>query len=43
MLQSKGYDKVVNISGGFLGICCYEYFNDITKGRKPIVTEYDLK
>ena len=43
MLQSKGYDKLFNISGGFLGICCYEYFNDKTTGRKPIVTEYDLK
>jgi len=43
MLQSKGYDKVFNISGGFVGICAYEYFNDKTKGRKPIVTEYNLK
>ncbi|RKZ66108.1 MAG: pyridine nucleotide-disulfide oxidoreductase, partial [Gammaproteobacteria bacterium] len=43
MLQSKGYDKVFNISGGFIGVCAYEYFNDKTKGRKPIVTEYDLK
>jgi len=43
MLKSKGYDKVVNISGGFLGVCCFEYFNDKTKARKPIVTAYDLK
>ena len=41
MLKAKGYDKVFNISGGFRGICSYEYFNDKTKGRKPIVTEYD--
>ncbi len=43
MLKSKGYDKVVNISGGFLGVCCFEYFNDKSKARKPIVTAYDLK
>jgi len=43
MLQSKGYDKVINISGGFKGVCAYEYFNDKTSGRKPIVTAYDLK
>ena len=41
MLKSKGYDEVFNISGGFLGLCAYEYFNDKTKGRKPIVTEYN--
>jgi len=43
MLQSKGYDKVFNVSGGFLGLCCNEYFNDKTKDRKSIVTAYDLK
>ena len=42
-LQAKGYTQVVNISGGFIGICCNEYFNDITTGRDPIVTAYDLK
>ena len=41
-LQAKGYTQVFNISGGFLGICCYEYFNDKTLGREPIVSEYDL-
>ena len=43
MLQSKGYDNVFNVSGGFLGTCAYEYFNDKTTKREPIVTEYDLK
>jgi len=42
-LQAKGYTQVFNISGGFKGVCCYEYFNDKTKGRQPIVTAYDLK
>ena len=41
-LQAKGYDQVFNVSGGFLGICCHEYFNDKTKKRKPIVTEYSF-
>ncbi len=42
-LQGLGYTNVVNISGSFLGICLYEYFNDITIGREPIVTEYNFK
>jgi len=42
-LQAKGYTQVFNISGGFLGVCCYEYFNDKTLAREPIVTDYDLK
>jgi len=41
-LQAKGYTQVFNISGGFLGICCYEYFNDKTLAREPIVSDYDL-
>ncbi len=43
MLQSKGYDKVFNISGGFLGLSAYEYFNDKTLSRKPIVTKYGFE
>jgi len=42
-LQAKGYTQVFNVSGGFLGVCANEYFNDKTLGRDPIVTEYDLK
>ncbi|OQK18108.1 pyridine nucleotide-disulfide oxidoreductase [Methyloprofundus sedimenti] len=42
-LQQKGYTQVINISGGFLGVCTYEYFNDVTLGREPIVTSYGLK
>ncbi len=41
-LQHHGYTEVYNISGGFLGISYYEYFNDITKQRKPIVTDYNF-
>lgn len=39
-LQNKGYDNVYNISGSFLELCEYEYFNDQTTNRKPIVTNY---
>ena len=42
-LQAYGYKKVFNISGGFIGICAYEYFTDKTTDRTPIVTEYGLK
>ena len=43
-LLHNGYDfeKVFNISSGFLGLCSYEYFRDKTTGRSPIVTEYDF-
>ena len=38
-LQGRGYENVVNISGSFLGICLYEYYNDVAMGREKIVTE----
>jgi len=41
-LQNRGYDKVFNISGGFIGLCFNEYFLDQTTGRKPIVSQYDF-
>ena len=41
-LQGLGYDNVINISGSFLGICCYEYYQDQITGRKKIVTEYNF-
>ncbi|WP_301109530.1 FAD-dependent oxidoreductase [Sporosarcina sp.] len=42
-LQNSGYGNVVNVSGSFLGICLYEYFNDVKTGREPIVTKYNFK
>lgn len=42
-LQHMGFDNLYNISGSYLGICCYEYFNDVTTGREKIVTEYNFK
>ena len=39
-LQGYGFTNVYNVSGGFLGLCYYEYFNDVTKHREPVVTKY---
>lgn len=39
-LQGNGFTNVYNVSGGFAGICYYEYFNDVTLKREPIVTDY---
>ena len=42
-LQGNGYRNLYNISGSFLGISLYEYFNDIRLQREPIVTEYNFR
>ena len=42
-LQNLGYENVYNISGSFLGVNLYEYFNDLVTGRERIVTEYNFK
>lgn len=41
-LQGNGYRNIVNISGSFLGICLYEYYNDQAEKREPIVTAYNF-
>lgn len=41
-LKGNGFTNIVNISGSFLGISLYEYFNDKTLGREPIVTKYNF-
>ena len=41
-LQNRGWTNLWNISGSYLGICLYEYFNDVTQGRQPIVTAYNF-
>ena len=43
LLQQKGFKNVFNISGGFMGLCFYEYFNDKTTGREKIVTNYNFE
>lgn len=41
-LQGMGYDNVFNMSGSYLGICCYEYYQDQLTGRDKIVTAYNF-
>ena len=41
-LQNSGYDNVFNITGSFLGLSFYEYFNDQALKREPIVTNYNF-
>ncbi|QIK58033.1 FAD-dependent oxidoreductase [Erysipelothrix sp. HDW6A] len=41
-LNQLGYDNVFNISGSYLGISEFEWYNDQVLGRKPIVTEYNF-
>lgn len=41
-LGQLGFDNIWNVSGSYLGICFYEYFNDKAQNRKPIVTDYNL-
>lgn len=42
-LQNAGYKNVTNITGSFLGVSFYEYYNDIRLKREKIVTEYNFK
>ena len=42
-LRGNGWDNVVNISGSFLGISLYEWFDDRRLGREPIVTAYNCR
>lgn len=42
-LQNLGLDNVVNITGSFLGLSFYEYYNDKRLGRDSIVTEYNFR
>ena len=41
-LQNLGYTNVHNITGSFLGLSYYEYYNDMSTGREPIVTKYNF-
>jgi len=41
-LQHLGWKNIYNVSGGFLGICLYEFYHDVSDGRKKIVTEYNF-
>ena len=41
-LQNLGFNNVFNITGSFMGVSFYEYFNDIQTGRDSIVTNYNF-
>jgi NADPH-dependent 2,4-dienoyl-CoA reductase/sulfur reductase-like enzyme/rhodanese-related sulfurtransferase len=41
-LQQLGFENVYNVSGGYMGISFYEYFDDETTGREKIVTDYNF-
>lgn len=41
-LKGNGFRNIYNISGSFLGISLYEYYNDKVSGREPIVTQYNF-
>ena len=42
-LQNLGFHNVTNITGSFLGISFFEYYNDKISGRDSIVTEYNFR
>ena len=42
-LKNLGYDNVINVTGSFLGLSNYEYYNDKVLDREPIVTKYNFK
>ncbi|MBO6236326.1 MAG: FAD-dependent oxidoreductase [Schwartzia sp.] len=41
-LQQNGFDNVINIAGSYLGICLYEYAQDVLECREKIVTAYNF-
>lgn len=42
LLKHLGFKEVYNITGGFVEITLFEYFNDKTQNRKPILTSYSF-
>ena len=41
-LIGAGYNNIYNISGSYLGLSLYEWFDDQRFGREPIVTAYNF-
>lgn len=41
-LKHLGYENIYNVSGGYMGISFYEFFNDETTGREKILTDYNF-
>ena len=42
-LNNLGYDNVINVTGSFLGLSNFEYYNDQVLNREPVVTKYNFK
>ncbi len=42
-LQNLGYNNIINITGSFLGLSFYEFYNDKVKKRESILTNYNFK
>lgn len=42
LLQNLGFTNVINITGSYLGISLYEYYNDNVNDRDSIVTAYNF-
>ena len=42
LLQNLGFDNIYNITGSFLALSYYEYFNDKTLNRDSILTNYNF-
>lgn len=42
ILNNLGFRNAYNISGGFMGVSFYEYFNDIKLKREKIVSDYNF-
>jgi hypothetical protein len=42
-MENLGYHNSSSIAGGFMGLSYYEFFNDQTKDREKIVTDYNFK
>ena len=42
-LRQRGWEQVYNVAGSFLALSWYEYYQDQTSGREPIVTAYSFE
>lgn len=42
-LQNLGYNNTYNVTGSFLGLSYYEYYNDKTTDRESILTKYNFR
>ena len=43
IMENAGYHNSISIAGGYMGVCYFEYFNDQTKSRDKIVTDYNFE